>query len=104
MAAAIRVQVISNAIDDPEAQLHHRFLNFGEDVYRALRDICTVNLAEVDRAYDHFVVRDIRRRDIGTVNTLLKRVIRHHRLLDDVILVRVDRSDSGRDSADPRPD
>lgn len=80
-------------LDDRETQLHHRFLNFGEAVYLALRDTCDVSLAEIDTAYDHFVVRKIRRRDIGTVTTAIKRILRHHKLMDDVALVRVDDDD-----------
>ena len=71
----------------------NRFRDMGEDVYRALRDICLVDLAEVDAANEQFVVREIRRKDIGTVTTLLKRVLRHNRMLDEVRLVRVDRDE-----------
>lgn len=80
-------------------EVRHRFLNMLEDVYRKLHGICLVDLAELDRAVDHFVVREIRRKDIGTVTTLLKRVLRHNRMLDDVRLVRVDR-DEPADPAD----
>lgn len=62
----------------------------GEEVYRALRDVCPVDLAEIDAANERFVVREIRRKDIGTVPTLLKRVLRHNRMLDEVRLVRMD--------------
>lgn len=72
-------------------EARHRFMNMGEDVYRKLRDICLVDLAEIDRAVDHFTVREIRRRDTGTVITLLMRILRHHRMLDEVRLVRMDR-------------
>lgn len=72
-------------------EARHRFLNMGEDVYRKLHDVCLVDLAEIDRAVDHFVVREIRRKDIGTVTTQLMRILRHNRMLDEVRLVRVDR-------------
>jgi hypothetical protein len=88
MSAAIKIQL--TGVQTVENQLHSRFLNFGEDVYRELRDTCAVNLGEIDSAFDHFVVRGIRRRDIGTVTQALNRIIRHHRLMDDVRLVRVD--------------
>jgi hypothetical protein len=67
-----------------------RFMSMGEDVYRALRDTCAVDLGEIDAAVDHFVVRGIRRKDVGTVTTRLTRILRHNRMLDDVRLVRVD--------------
>ncbi|HEU0300293.1 MAG TPA: hypothetical protein VFR37_12580 [Longimicrobium sp.] len=73
-------------------EARHRFMNMGEDVYRKLHDICLVNLEEIDRAVDHFTVREIRRKDIGTVTTLLMRILRHNHMLDEVRLVRVDGS------------
>ncbi len=72
-----------------------RFMNMGEDVYGKLHDICLVDLAEIDRADDHFLVRDIRRKDVGTVTALLKRVLRHNRMQDEVRLVRVDQLNAG---------
>jgi hypothetical protein len=82
---------------DPEAAhwARFRFQNMLEDVYRKLHDICLVDLEELDRAVDHFVVREIRRSDIGTVTTRLKRVLRHNRMLHEVRLVRVDRDAPG---------
>ena len=72
----------------------HIFQNMLEDVYRKLHGICLVDLEEMDRASHQFVVREIRRKDIGTVTTLIKRVLRHNRMLDSVRIVRVDRSES----------
>jgi hypothetical protein len=81
------------AFDGPDYDFigaRNRFRNMGENVYRQLRDLCAVDLAEIDAAVDHFIVRDIRRKDIGTVTTQLERILRHSRMLDDVRLVRVD--------------
>ncbi|HEX6367574.1 MAG TPA: hypothetical protein VF006_01500 [Longimicrobium sp.] len=81
------------SFDGPEYDFigaRNRFRNMGEEVYRQLRDLCAVDLAEIDAAVDHFFVREIRRKDIGTVATLLERILRHSRMLDEVRLVRVD--------------
>lgn len=93
MSAAIKVELTS--VQTAENQLHSRFLNFGEEVYLKLRETCAVDLREIDTAFDHFVVRGIRRRDIGTVTQALKRIIRHNKLMDDVRLVRVDGAEEG---------
>jgi hypothetical protein len=69
----------------------HDFRNFGEDVYRRLREICSISLLkEVDRATYSFVIRDIRRQDIGTVTAGIKEVIRRYRWEDTVRYRRVD--------------
>jgi hypothetical protein len=89
MRAAIKIEL---AKPDPQFEMLHQFRNFGEDVYRALKEFCPISLLqEVDRATSSFVVRGIRRQDIGTVTDAIKRVIRHYRWEDMIRLVRVDR-------------
>jgi hypothetical protein len=91
---AIKLELLRGPVfDGPDYDYlgeRNRFRNMGEDVYRQLRDLCAVDLGEIDAAVDHFLVREIRRKDIGTVTALLKRILRHSRMLDDVRLVRVD--------------
>lgn len=69
MSSAIQIQIS----DEPTSDVVHRFRNFGEDVYRALRDTCTVSIEEIDASSTSFVVRDIHRRYLGgmAVVTLL---------------------------------
>ena len=89
MRAAIKIEL---SRPDPQFEMLHEFRNFGEDVYRALKEFCPISLLqEVDRATSSFVVRDIRRRDIGTVTDAIERVIRHYRWEEVVRLERVDR-------------
>ena len=89
MRAAIKIELSK---PDPQFEMVHQFRNFGEDVYRALKEFCPISLLrEVDHATSSFVVRDIRRQDIGTVTDAIKRVIRHYRWEDMIRLVRVDR-------------
>lgn len=91
---AIKLEMLRGpAFDGPDYDFvgaRNRFRNMGEDVYRQLREVCAVDLGEIDAAVDHFVVREVRRKDIGTVTTLLNRILRHSRMLDEVRLVRVD--------------
>jgi hypothetical protein len=74
MTAAIRIQIS----DDPTPDIVHRFRNFGEDVYRALAERCSVSIEEIDAATTSFVVRDIRRQDLGVVTQLIKKQLRQH--------------------------
>ena len=63
MSEAIRIEIS----DEPTSDIVHRFRNFGEDVYRSLRDTCSVCIEEIDASTTSFIVRDIRRRDLGDV-------------------------------------
>jgi len=74
MTAAVLVQIS----DDPTPDIVHRFRNFGEDVYRALADKCSVDIDEIDAATTSFVIRNIRRQDIGVVTELIKKQLRQH--------------------------
>jgi hypothetical protein len=74
MSAAIKIEIS----DPPTAEVIHRFRNFGEDIYRLLRDTCSVNIEEIDTATTSFVVRDIQRRDLGGVTQTIKRELRRH--------------------------
>lgn len=74
MTAALRVQIS----DDPTPDVVHRFRNFGEDVYRALTEKCSVSIDEIDAATTSFVVRSIRRQDLGVVTQLIKKQLQQH--------------------------
>lgn len=89
MRAAIRIE-----LNDPGPDLVHRFQNFGEDVYRALRDRCSVSIDEIDNATHAFHVRDIPRRDIGVVMDTIGREIRRHHFEGSMTMVRIDRPHS----------
>jgi hypothetical protein len=89
MRAAIRIE-----LNEPGEELVDRFRNFGEDVYRGLRDRCSVDIDEIDRATRSFVVRDIGRQEIGSAVALIEREIRRHGFEGAVSLVRVDRGES----------
>ena len=85
MTVAIKIMIS----DLPTSEVIHRFRNFGEDIFRLVRDICSVNIEEIDRATDSFVVRDIHRCDLGLVNQTIKREIKKHHFNGSAILVRL---------------
>jgi hypothetical protein len=74
MTAAVRIQIS----DDPTPDVLQRFRNFGEDVYRALAEKCSVSIEEIDAATTSFVIRNIRRQDLGVVTQLIKNQLRQH--------------------------
>lgn len=85
MAESIRIEIS----DQPTLDVLHRFRNFGEDVYRALEEVCSVSLEEIDIATNRFVVRDIRKRDLGLVTKTIERELRRHRFDGSAKLVRL---------------
>lgn len=85
MSSAIQIQIS----DEPTSDVVHRFRNFGEDVYRALRDTCTVSIEEIDASSTSFVVRDIHRRDLGVVTQSIKRELRRHHFDQTATLTRI---------------
>ena len=74
MAKTILVRIS----DAPTPDIVHRFRNFGEDVYRALRDSCDVDLDEIDSSTNRFHVRGIKARQVGRVVKLIESELRAH--------------------------
>ena len=85
MSVTIKI-VIS---DLPTSEVIHRFRNFGEDIFRLLRDTCSVSIEEIDRASNSSVVRDIHRRDLGLVTQTIKRELKKHHFDGSASLVRL---------------
>ena len=85
MSRAIRVEIS----DEPTSDIVHRFRNFGEDVYRSLRDTCSVSIAEIDACTTSFTVRDIHRSDLGNVTQAIKRELKRHHFDSSATLTRL---------------
>ena len=85
MRVAIKIMIS----DLPTSDVIHRFHNFGEDIFRLLRDTCSVSISEIDTATNSFVVRDIRRRDLGQVTQTIKRELNKHHFDGSATLVRL---------------
>ncbi len=85
MSVAIKIMIS----DPPNSEVIHRFRNFGEDIFRLLKDTCSVNIEEIDRATDRFVVRDIHRRDLGLVTLTIKRALKRHHFDNSASLVKM---------------
>ena len=85
MSLAIKIVIA----ELPTFEAIHRFRNFGEDIFRLLRDVCSVNIEEIDRATDSLVVRDIHRRDLGLVTLTIKRELRRYHFDGSASLARM---------------
>ena len=82
---AIRIAVS----DAPTPEVIHRFRNFGEDIYRALRDQCSVSIDEIDAATTSFLVRDIHKRDVRRISKIIQEELRHHNFETSATLTEV---------------
>jgi len=85
MSVAIKIMIS----DPPTSEVVHRFRNFGEDIFHLLKDTCSVNIEEIDKATDNFVVRGIHRRDLGLVTQTIKRELKKHHFDGSASLVRL---------------
>lgn len=70
MAKTLKVQLMA-----PNSNLVHQFRNFGEDVYRALRDECEVSIQEIDTSTSEFHLRGIHKRELRTIAAKVRKII-----------------------------
>ena len=85
MSAAIKIEISDEAMID----IVHRFRNFGEDVFRSLGEMCTVDLEEIDASTTSFTVRDIKWSDLGDVSQTIKDELKRHHFDQIATLTRV---------------
>lgn len=85
MSTAIQIQIS----EEPTSDIVHRFRNFGEEVYLDLKDICSVDIDEVDASTTSFTIRNIRRRDLGEVTQTIKRRLKKHHFDQSATLIRL---------------
>ena len=84
MSATIEIRIS----DEPTSETVHRFQNFGEDVYRALCATCPMSIDPIDCATTSFMIRGIRRRDLGTMTQTLKRLLKRYHFDQTATLTR----------------
>lgn len=85
MSVAIRIEISEEPIPD----IVHRFRNFGEDVYRSLRDTCSVSIEEIMASTSSFIVRDIHRSALGDVRQVIKRELKRHHFESSAAVTRL---------------
>jgi hypothetical protein len=74
----------------PEKGWVHRFRNFGEEVYLALRESCDVSIEEIDAAFDEFHVHRIQDEDVAIVRRSATNLLSAHHLDDSVFVTACD--------------
>lgn len=79
MAKTLKVQLTA-----PDPGLVHQFRNFGEDVYRALRDECEVSIREIDASTGEFYLRGIRSREVRSMAAKLRKIFEKYKGLPPI--------------------
>ena len=69
MARALKVFLTA-----PSPNMVHQWRNFGEDVYRELRDECEVSIDEIDASTSEFFLRGIHKRELLTTIAKVRKI------------------------------
>lgn len=75
---------------EPTGAWLHRFRNFGENLYVRLRHEWTIDIKEIDAAFDTFYIRDVPAPGLAEVDSILAGAIRTHHLEDSVFVLQGD--------------
>jgi hypothetical protein len=73
-------KVLKVELTMPSAEFLHQFRNFGEDVYRDLRDECSVSIAEIDAATSVFFVRDLHAKFVRSAAARVRKIASKHQM------------------------
>ena len=84
MSKTIKIEVMDPVTPD----LVHRFRNFGEAIYMALRETCAGSIEEIDRSTNSFTLRKVRPRDIPLVIGALQKELRRHHFDQTAVVTR----------------
>jgi hypothetical protein len=79
MARTLKVQLTV-----PSPDLIHEFRNFGEDIYRALRNECEVSIQEIDTSTSEFHLRGIHKREVRTITAKVRKIIKKYQWLPPI--------------------
>ena len=79
MAKTLKVRLTA-----PDPNLVHEFRNFGEDVYRALRNECEVSIQEIDASTSEFHLRGIHKRELRTIAAKVRKIVEKYQRLPPV--------------------
>ena len=60
----------------PSPDWVHQFRNFGEDVYRELREESEVSIEEIDASTSEFHLRGIHKREVRTVAAKVRKIMK----------------------------
>jgi hypothetical protein len=90
---ALKVELaVPNALSVQD--LVSEFQNFGEDVYRKLRDECDVSLHEIDHFVGAFHLRGLHKRDVRTMTAKVRKILEKYHALTAVEIYEISDDDN----------
>ena len=72
--------------DDGKQTLVHRFGNFGEDVFRELREECDVSIHEIYAATTSFCIRGVKRRQARRTAAKIRAIAKKHFFAETLVI------------------
>ena len=66
-----------------------RFQDFGEDVYRALRDECDVSIDEIDHFVGAFHLRGLHKREVRSTEAKVRKILAKYPGLTEVKIYEI---------------
>ena len=82
--------VIVEVPNDGKWDFVHRSRNFGEDVFRALHDSCSVDIREIDASTSQFPIRHISEEKNSQVCEVIQGIAEKHSLAETIQLTTKD--------------
>jgi hypothetical protein len=65
----------------------HRFHNFGEEVYRRLRDSCEIDIDEIDGNSGEFILREVKSRSVRWIQDAVLDLAGQHMMAADLQVI-----------------
>jgi len=76
--------------DDGKWDFVHRFRNFGEDVFRGLRALCTVSIYEIDASTSKFLIRDVPDETMDDIREKIRAISAKHFFAERLLLKEIE--------------
>jgi len=73
-------KTIKLALTAPTDGLIHQFRNFGEDIWRDLKEECSVSLEEIDASTSFFFLPDLKKNSVRSVAAKARRIAAKHQM------------------------
>ncbi len=64
----------------PVDEFLHQFRNFGEDVYRDLKEECAVSIEEIDAATSTFYIRELKTKFVRSAAARVRQIAAKHQM------------------------
>lgn len=82
-------------LSSPTAVSVHQWRNFGEDVFRELRETCEVSIEEIDGSTEEFFLRGVRKRQLRATAARVREIAERNLMAQVVVISEIPDVTSG---------